>query len=56
VADRISLKRRAAPLPVADANSVRNDVITVIAGLAIYAAFVFGGHAWLFGVDPIAAA
>jgi uncharacterized membrane protein len=56
VADRISLKRRAAPLPVAAANSARNDIMTVLAGLAIYAAFVFGGHVWLFGVDPIAAA
>jgi uncharacterized membrane protein len=56
VADRISLKRRAAPVPVAATNSARNDIMTVLAGLAIYAAFVFGGHVWLFGVDPIAAA
>jgi uncharacterized membrane protein len=54
VADRISLKRRNAPLPVAGENAMRNDVIAVVAGLALYAAFVLGGHEWLFGVAPFA--
>lgn len=54
VADRISLKRRNAPLPVAGANAMRNDILAMAVGLALYAAFLFGGHAWLFGVDPIA--
>lgn len=51
VADRISLKRRGAADPVA--GPVRNDVIALVVGLAFYAVFVFGGHAWLFGVPPL---
>jgi uncharacterized membrane protein len=51
VADRISVKRRAraseAPvLPV----KPWNDAIAIAAGLAIYVAFIAGGHAWLIGV------
>ena len=30
-----------------------NDVIAIVAGLAIYALFVFKAHAWLFGVSPL---
>ena len=53
VADRISLKRRVQrPLPGAPAGPL-NDAIAVVAGLALYAVFVFGGHAWLIGVSPI---
>jgi uncharacterized membrane protein len=49
-ADRISLKRRAErPLPEAAA-SPRNDLIAIVAGLGLFAAFVSGLHAWLFGV------
>jgi uncharacterized membrane protein len=52
VADRISFKHRAQrPLPGAPASPL-NDVIAVVAGLALYALFVFGGHAWLIGVAP----
>lgn len=52
VADRISLKHRAQrPLPGARASPL-NDVIAVVGGLALYALFVFGGHAWLIGVAP----
>ncbi len=51
VADRISLKRRAAA--VAAPGSALNDVIALGLGLVIYAALVFGGHAWLFGVAPL---
>ncbi len=57
VADRISVKRRAAderhdiatapPAPY-------NDAIAIVAGLAIYAAFVAGVHRWLIGVSPLA--
>ena len=50
VADRISMKHRVQrPLP-GPAPSPRNDVIAIVAGLAIYVAFVFWGHAWLIGV------
>lgn len=50
VADRISLKRRPQrPLPVAPARPY-NDVIAIVGGLILYAAFVAGVHAWLMGV------
>jgi len=50
VADRISLKRRPLrPMPGAPAASF-NDVIVIAAGLAIFAVFVSGLHALLFGV------
>ena len=53
VADRISLKRRVQrALPGAPAGPL-NDAIAVVAGLALYAVFVFGAHAWLIGVSPI---
>lgn len=53
VADRISLQWRA-PLPVPGAPaSGRNDWIAVTVGLALYAAFMLGGHRWLIGVAPI---
>lgn len=31
----------------------RNDVIAVVAGLLVYLVFIFGLHAWLFGVSPL---
>ncbi len=53
VVDRISMKRqteRAIPgLPPAK----MNDVIAVVAGLALYVAFVLWLHNWLIGVSPI---
>jgi uncharacterized membrane protein len=57
VADRISVKRRAAAgmarsspaLP----GSGANDAIALVAGLGIYAVFLFWAHGWLFGVRPI---
>lgn len=50
VADRVSLKRRPArATPAAPARPL-NDVIAVVGGLAVYAVFVMGAHAWLIGV------
>jgi len=52
VVDRISMKRREQrPLPGAP-ESAYNDVILVIAGLALYGATVVWGHKWLIGVAP----
>jgi uncharacterized membrane protein len=56
VADRISLKRRAAAgltraVPALPASGL-NDAIAVVGGLALYLVFVFWAHAWLFGVRP----
>ena len=55
VYDRISVKRRGAlgPLGNAKSPSVVNDVIVIVLGVALYAALLFGGHAWLFGVSPL---
>lgn len=53
VLDRISMKRREQrPVPGARPSRL-NDAVAVIAGLALYAAFVFGLHRWLIGVSPI---
>jgi len=50
VADRISLKRRAPrPIPRLPASGL-NDVIVVVAGLAVYLLFVFWLHPLLIGV------
>lgn len=52
VANRISLKRRA-PRAVPGAPPGRfNDVIAIIGGLGLYAAFMSGLHLWLIGVSP----
>ena len=52
VADRISLKRRA-PRPVPGAPPrAANDVIAVIAGLALFVLFYLWVHQWLIGVSP----
>lgn len=54
VADRISLKRRQPrAIPTLPASPL-NDLIAVVVGLGIYAAFITGAHYWLIGVDPIA--
>ena len=53
VADRISVKRRAArPAPGAPAGRW-NDLIAVIGGLVLYGATVGFGHLWLIGVSPL---
>jgi uncharacterized membrane protein len=50
VADRISLKRRV-PRPVPTLpGSKFNDVLAVVLGIAIYAAFMLGAHQWLTGM------
>jgi uncharacterized membrane protein len=55
VADRISMKRREErPVPGAPPSWL-NDAIAVLGGLGLYAWFVVHGHAWLFGVSPVAA-
>lgn len=56
VADRISLKRRAAAglvrsLPLG-APKMANDIIAVVGGLGLYVLFVVWAHAFLFGVRP----
>jgi uncharacterized membrane protein len=55
VYDRISVKKRGAlgPLGAKQPGSIINDVLVVAIGVALYAALVFGGHAWLFGVVPL---
>lgn len=54
VADRISLKRRPARATPAAPAWPFNDALVVIIGLALYAHFVMGAHARLFGVAPFA--
>ena len=50
---RISLKRRPTrPVPAAPPSRY-NDVIAVVAGLALYVALLHGLHARLFGVAPL---
>jgi len=54
VIDRISMKRRTQGyIPGAPPSKV-NDVIAVLFGLVLYAAFVLWLHAWLIGVSPLA--
>ena len=50
--NRISLKRRGAPDPIA--NSSSSDLIAIASGLLIWGIFVYWAHEWLFGVNPIA--
>ncbi len=53
LADRASMGRRD-QRPVTGARpSRRNDIIAVVAGVMLYAAFVFKLHIWLIGVSPI---
>jgi uncharacterized membrane protein len=53
VADRISLKHRTGPAVQGAPPSKLNDVIAVVAGLALYVAFLFWLHRWLIGVPPV---
>lgn len=53
VADRISLKHRVGPPIPGPARSKYNDLIAVVAGLALYVVFVLWLHRLLFGVSPL---
>jgi uncharacterized membrane protein len=53
VADRISFKRRVVRAIQTAPPSKMNDVIAVVAGLAIYVAFVLWLHTWMIGVSPL---
>lgn len=53
VADLISMKNRV-PISAPGAPvSKYNDIIVVVAGLALYVLFAFKLHAWLIGVSPV---
>ena len=53
VVDRISMGRREQrPIPGAPSSKM-NDIIVVVAGVALYGAFVFKLHTWLIGVSPL---
>jgi len=53
LAVRFSLARRPARRMIAMQPAAVNDVIAVVGGLALYAAFVYGLHARLFGVPAL---
>lgn len=53
VVDRISLKRREQKPMATLPKSGLNDVIIIVVGLALYAAFVLRLHAAWFGVSPL---
>ncbi|HEY2256363.1 MAG TPA: NnrU family protein [Variovorax sp.] len=54
IADRISVKRRAVQHQVPGAPpGALNDVIALVVGLMVYAAFLFWVHVWLIGVSPL---
>jgi uncharacterized membrane protein len=53
VAVRVSLARRPARRMIALPASMVNDVIAVVGGLALYAAFIFWLHARWFGVPVL---
>lgn len=52
VLERISLKRRAPRATPSAPGKPFNDLLAVVLGLAVYAAFVMGAHLWLIGVAP----
>jgi uncharacterized membrane protein len=56
VAVLISLERRPARRKFALPESVANDAIAIVGGLALYAIFILWLHARLFGVSPIGVA
>lgn len=53
VADRILVKRRGERVPVQAEGRTHNDITAVVAGLALYFAFVFALHEWLIGVPVL---
>lgn len=50
VADRISVKRRGTPVPVA--GPAKWDVAAIAAGVVLYLLFIWRLHDWLLGVAP----
>jgi len=48
------VKRRQPQPQTAAPSSAANDVIVVVAGLAVYVAFLLWLHTWAFSVPPIA--
>lgn len=48
VIDRISAKRRNAPIPAP--GPVSNDILAVVIGLVVYGLFIWKLHEWLIGV------
>lgn len=53
-ADRASMKHREQrPIPAAPPSKM-NDLIAVVAGVALYVVFVMWLHQWLIGVKPVA--
>jgi len=55
VAVRISLDRRPRRPAIAFSGSAANDAIAVIAGIALYVAFLLGLHTWWIGVPILGA-
>jgi uncharacterized membrane protein len=53
VVDRISLKRRPPQVLRTAPPGKFNDVVAVVAGLALYVFFVLWAHLRLFGVSPL---
>ena len=53
VIDRILAKRRGTAMPALPARAARNDVIAVVAGLALYAVIVLWLHALVIGVPVL---
>lgn len=53
IAVRLSLARRARRPMISAPATKANDLIAVVAGLALYAAFLFSLHGWLFGAALI---
>lgn len=52
--DRMSLKRRPQQPTRTAPEGPYNDLIAIVAGLAIYALFLWRLHLWLIGVSPLA--
>jgi uncharacterized membrane protein len=53
VYDRISVKRRDVKVPADPGRWMKADTISVIAGTALWLAFLFGVHHWLIGVPVL---
>lgn len=52
--NRFAARGRAEHFPVSvDGKARRNDVIAIVSGLALYAAFLFALHKWLIGVPVL---